>query len=70
MIEVRKKEGETTSSLFYRFSKRVKQSGVLREARKRRFTTRAVNRNKRRLSAQYRTAKRLEMDRLRRLGRA
>jgi hypothetical protein len=55
--------------MFYRFSKRVKQSGVLKEARKRRFKKRAVNRRKRRLSAQYRTAKRVELERLRRLGR-
>ena len=68
MIEIRKKEGESSSSLFFRFSKRVRQSGVLAEARKRRFRSRAVNRRKRRLSAQYRAAKKVETARLKRLG--
>jgi ribosomal protein S21 len=70
MIEAHKKEGESSSSLLYRFSKKVKQSGVLREARKRRFRGRTVNRRKRRISAQYRAGKRQELDRLKKLGRA
>ncbi len=50
-IIVRRKEGEQASSLVYRFTKKVKQSGVLLEAKKRRFTERQPNRNKRRASA-------------------
>jgi ribosomal protein S21 len=67
-IEVRKKEGETASSLLFRFTKKVRQSGVLAEARKRRFKDRRINRNKRRVSAIYRAAKRAEMERLKKLG--
>ena len=52
----------------FRFGKRVKQSGVLTEVRKRRFRGRAVNRRKRRLSAQYRSAKRVETTRQKKLG--
>jgi ribosomal protein S21 len=52
----------------YRFGKRVKQSGILTETRKRRFRGRAVNRRKRRLSAQYRSVKRVETARQKKLG--
>ena len=37
MIQVRKKEKETAESLIRRFSRRVQQSGVLRQVRKQRF---------------------------------
>lgn len=67
-IEVKKKEGEAASSLFFRFSKKVRQSGVLAEARKRRFTARGGNRRKRRISAVYRAGKRREITRLKKLG--
>lgn len=67
-IEVKKKEGETASSLLFRFSKKVRQSGILAEARKRRFSTRDMNRRKRRNSAVFRSAKRAELARLKKLG--
>lgn len=70
MIEVKKKEGESSSGALYRFTKRVKQSGILREARKRRFRGRVVSRQKRRLSAKYRAEKRREMERTKKLGHA
>ena len=54
MLEIRKKEGESTGSFLYRFGKRVKQSGILKEVKKRRFKGRAVNRRKVRLAALYR----------------
>lgn len=68
MITVRKKEGESPSVLFFRFSKKIKQSGVLKEAKKRRFHHRSVNRRKRRLSAQHRDARRATIARERKLG--
>lgn len=67
-IEVKRKEGENSAYLVSRFLKRVQQSGVLREAKKRRFHDRVDNRNKRRLSAIYRSAKRKEMERAKKLG--
>ena len=67
-MEIRRKEGESPTSLMYRFSKRVKQSGILREARKRRFRARPVNRRRRRLSALHREAKKQEVQRLKKLG--
>ena len=58
MIEVTKKEKENVGPFVFRFNKRVKQSGVQKEARKRRYTKRTQNRNKRRASALYRIKKR------------
>ncbi len=70
MIEVRRKEGESPASLLFRFSKRVRQSGIMAETRKRRFTDRPQNRRSRRLSAIFRSEKRTEMARLKKLGLA
>ncbi len=67
-IEVRKKEGESAGSMLFRFSKKIRQSGVLTEARKRQFKHRAVNRRKRRLSAAYREKTKSERTRLKKLG--
>ena len=68
MIEIRKKEGETATAMLFRFTKRMKQSGVLTEVRKRRFRTRPKNKRKLRLAAQYRAAKKTETARLKKLG--
>ncbi len=42
-LEVEKKERETTQSLIRRFSKAIKRSGILKEARKRRFFRRPLS---------------------------
>lgn len=42
-LKVEKKERETTQSLIRRFSKAIKQSGILKEARKRRFFQRPLS---------------------------
>ncbi len=68
MLEVRKKEGESSSALLFRFTKKVKRSGILKEVKKRRFKRRPVSRRRRRLSAHHREEKRTEIERLRRLG--
>jgi len=68
MVTIRKRENESNSSTIYRFIKRVQQSGVLIEARKRRFSHRNIGRNKRRVSAMYRDIKQKEFLRLRKLG--
>lgn len=67
-MEVRKKEGEAVGSLIYRFLKRVQQSGVLREAKKRRFRGRPQNRLKRKISALHREQKKKELERAKKLG--
>ncbi len=68
MIEVRKKEGETPGSFLFRFGKRVKQSGVLKEVRKRKHRGRSQNRAKRRASALYREKRAQEFKRAKKYG--
>jgi len=68
-IQVRRKEGESASSFLYRFSKKIQQSGVLREAKKRRFKKRNVNRNKRKTSALYKSKKMKEVLAAKKLGK-
>ncbi|MCL5016241.1 MAG: 30S ribosomal protein S21 [Patescibacteria group bacterium] len=68
-IIVRRKEGEQASSLVYRFTKKVKQSGVLLEAKRRRFSERQPNRAKRRLSAIHRSRRSEETGRARPFGK-
>ncbi len=68
MIKVTKKEGESASALVFRFSKKIKQSGILKEVKKRRSRTRPLNKRKRRLSALHRHAKKEEISRLKKLG--
>jgi len=68
-MEVKRKEGEATSSLMYRFTKRVQQSGVLRETKKRRFYDRPQSKIKRRASALYRSKREVEIKRLKKLGK-
>jgi len=67
-IEVRRKENESINSFLYRFNKKVQQSGILKEAKKRRFRTRPINRRKRRLSALYKVQKEKEIMTLKKYG--
>ncbi len=67
-MQVKRKEGETIGSLLYRFSKKVRQGGILREARKRRFHDRPQNKNKRRLAAIYREDKKKEVAQAKKMG--
>lgn len=68
MVFVYKKEGETASALIYRFTKKMQQTGTLREAKKRRFYARTDSKLKRKLSALHRNAKHKEMERQKKLG--
>ena len=67
-MEIKRKEGESATSLLYRFTKKIQQGGVLKEVRKRRFKARPVNKNKRRFLALKRETKSVEIGRKRRLG--
>jgi len=68
-MEVKRKEGEAASSLVYRFNKRVQQSGLMKEVKKRRFNKRAVSKIKKRISAIYKDVKMKEVQKLRKLGK-
>lgn len=67
-LEVRRKKGENTGSFIFRFNKRTRQSGLIKEIRKRRFRSRPQNRMKRRLGAIYRINKKEELNRLKKYG--
>lgn len=69
MIEVRKKENESTGSLLRRFSKKVQQSGLLLQARSSRFTEKVQSREERKKSALRRNEIVAEKERLRKLGK-
>lgn len=68
MIEIRKKEGESPASHLFRFTKKVQQSGVLKEAKKRKFRKRPANKRQRRLSALYKEVKAREIKKARKMG--
>jgi len=67
-IKVKKRGGESTSSFIYRFSKRVKRAGVLKEAKRRRYHSRETSKAKQKASALYRVTKQKEVERMRKLG--
>jgi ribosomal protein S21 len=68
MVEVRKRDNESTDSLLRRFSRKVQQSGVLLQARKVRFFERKKGRRRMREEAMRRTSIQAERDRLIKLG--
>jgi ribosomal protein S21 len=69
VIEVRKKEKETSESLIRRFSRRVQQSGVLVHARKARFLKDEKSKREKRNEALYKIKIRKEIDKLKKLGK-
>ena len=69
MIQVKKKEKETAEGLIRRFSRRVQQSGVLKQVRRLRFRAEEKSRDKRRLEALYKVKIRKEINRLKKLGK-
>lgn len=69
MIEVRKKERETTESLIRRFSRKMQQSGVLVRARKTRFRADEKSKTEMRTEALYKVKIRKEIDKLKKIGK-
>jgi ribosomal protein S21 len=67
-MEVKKREGESASSLIYRFTKKIQRGGILAETKKRRFQERPLNRRKRRLSAIHREQKKVEFLKAKKMG--
>lgn len=67
-IEAKKREGENAGSLIYRFNRKIQQSGLVKEARKRVFTDRPENRRKRRAGALYKIAKNSEIAKVKKYG--
>lgn len=68
MVEVKKRKSENTTSLLFRFGKKMKQSGLLKEVKKRRFKRRRVNRRKVKEAALYRLQRQKEIALARKYG--
>jgi ribosomal protein S21 len=69
MVEVRKREKESTEGLLRRFNRRVQNSSVLQDARGARFRGKLENRTKKRASAISRNKFRIEKEKLVKLGK-
>ncbi len=67
-MELKRREGETISAFLYRFSKKVQRSGILTEAKKRKFKHRPASKYKRHLSALHREQKKKEIEKARKMG--
>ena len=69
-LEVKKQSNrETSQSLIRRFSQKIKKSGILLEARKRRFKVKAKSNQLKKRSALRREKKKKEYDELKKLGK-
>jgi len=69
MIEVRKKEKESSENLIRRFSRRVQQSGVLMRARKSRFKLEEKSKMEKRKGAMYKEKVKKMVDKLKKMGK-
>ena len=69
LVEVRKKEGETTPAMLRRFTRRVQQSGILLSARKLKFHRPKLGKRLLRERALRRTQRVKERARLEKLGK-
>jgi len=68
-LEIKKQERETSQNLVRRFSRRIKNSGILRRARKARFKIRPKSPQMKKRSALRREELRKEHERLEKLGK-
>jgi len=69
MIEVKRKDNESTGSLLRRFSKRIQQSGLLLQARGSRFRDKVKSRTERRKNALRRNEIVAEKEYQRKIGK-
>ncbi len=67
-LEVKKQERENTQSLIRRFSKAIKRSGILKEARKRRFFRRPLSEKARKEAALRRIRAKEKYEKAEKLG--
>ena len=68
-MEVKRKPKEPTSFLLRRFTQKIRESGILVEAKKSQFYERKLSRGQRRKGALEREKKRKEKIRLKKMGR-
>lgn len=68
-LEVKKKEKESSQNLVRRFTKRIKQSGILKRARKTMFKQRTKSQTMVKRAALRREIKKEEYQKIQKLGR-
>jgi len=68
-LEIRKKERETSQNLIHRFTKAVRQSGILLEARQRQFHKRTKSDLVKKKSALRKEESRKEYERLKKFSK-
>ena len=68
-LEIKKEERETSQNLVRRFSRRIKQSGILIRARKSRFRKRPKSRQMKKRAALRREELKKEYEKLEKLGK-
>lgn len=69
MVQVKRREKESTNSLIRRFARRVQQSGLLKQARKNRFRQTPKSKRQTKEAALHREKVITEKERLRKLGK-
>jgi ribosomal protein S21 len=69
MIQVKKKEKESSDALVRRFTRRVQQSALLASARSSRFHRKPLSKKKRREKALYNEKIRAKISKLKKLGK-
>jgi len=67
-MQIKRKEGESINSFLRRFSKRIYQSGILKEVKKKRFKRRKPNLRARKVSALYKVKKQKEISKAQKMG--
>lgn len=67
-MKIQKQLRETSQSLVYRFTKAVQKSGVLVEARKRRFADRTKSENMQKRAALVKVEKKKEYEKAKKMG--
>ncbi len=68
MVTMVRKERESTESLIRRFTRKIVQTGMLREVRSKRFSTKKKSREQMRAEAIYKAKMQRAVDRLKKMG--
>lgn len=69
-VEVKKTERENSQSLIRRFTRKIKQSGVLVRARDSRFHHRSKSKEMQKRAALRKEERKIEYERLKKMGKA
>lgn len=68
MVEISKRDKETTESLIKRFTRQVQNSGILPKARKGRFLFKDKSKRQKKEEAKYKEVVRTEVDKYKKKG--